>query len=57
MESETSNDSEHGYFTVHHRKNGRDKEAYFAYPKTTYNRTSYKNGSKCKSGAGFQRMI
>jgi hypothetical protein len=24
------NDFELGYFTVHHRKNGRDKEAYFA---------------------------
>ena len=30
MESEISNDSEFEYFTVHHRKNGRDKEAYFA---------------------------
>ena len=41
MESETSNDFELGYFTVHHRKNGRDKEAYFACPKTTYNRINY----------------
>ena len=41
MEYEISNDSELGYFTVHHRKNGRDEETYFACPKTTYNRTSY----------------
>lgn len=33
MESVTLTDSGHGYFIVHHRKNGRDMEAYFACPK------------------------
>lgn len=33
MESETLTGFVHGYFIVHHRKNGRDMEAYFAWPK------------------------
>jgi len=38
--------SEPGYFIVHHRKNGRDMEAYLVCPKTAYSRTNHKNGSK-----------
>lgn len=36
MESETLIGSGPGYFIVHHRKNGRDMEAYLACPKTVY---------------------
>ncbi len=46
MESETLTGSVHGYFIVHHRKNGRDMEAYLACPKTANSRVNHKNGSK-----------
>ena len=42
----TLTDSGPGYFIVHHRKNGRDMEAYLACPKTAYSRINHKNGSK-----------
>jgi hypothetical protein len=46
MESETLTGSGPGYFIAHHRKNGRDMEAYLACPKAAYSRINHKNGSK-----------
>ena len=53
MESETSTVFGPGYFIVHHWKNGRDREAYLACPKTVYSRMNHRNSSNRKNGAAF----